>query len=96
MSNFQKKFELKPNTGSLFKNNYKQEDKHPDYKGEVFIEGIGLKEISAWIRPMRDGKGKWMSLTISEPWKKENKFANKPRQEQAPAADFDDDELPPF
>lgn len=89
-----KKFELKPNTGTLFKNKYKEEDKHPDYKGEVFIEGVGLKEISGWIRPMRDGKGKWMSLTISEPWKKENRFAAKA---SAPAPEpFDDDELPPF
>lgn len=88
-----KKFELRPNSGTLFKNDRKETDKHPDYKGQIFIEGVGLKEISGWIRPMRDGKGKWMSLTISEPWKKENKPAAKPA---AQTIDFDDDELPPF
>ena len=34
-------FEQKPNTGSLFKNDRKESDTHPDYKGSALIDGLG-------------------------------------------------------
>lgn len=49
------------NRGVLFKNDRKEEDNHPDYKGSVNVDGVEFW-LSAWIR---DGKnGKFMSLSV--------------------------------
>ena len=57
------------NRGVLFKNDRKEKDSHPDYKGSINIGGEEFW-LSAWIK---DGnKGKFMSLSVS------------PKEEQAP------------
>lgn len=56
------------NTGALFKNN-KKADNHPDYKGKINIEGKDW-DIAGWIRTSKAGNT-YMSMKISEPWKKE-------------------------
>lgn len=54
-------FEQKDNSGVLFKNEKKTEDKHPLYKGQAMIDGQEYW-ISAWLK---DGKnGKFMSLAF--------------------------------
>ena len=55
------KYEQKDNSGSLFPNERKETDKHPDRTGTALIDG---KEywVSGWIK---DGKkGKWLSLAF--------------------------------
>lgn len=76
-------FKQKPNSGSLFKNKKKETDKHPDYTGEINVDGKLLR-LSAWIK---DGKnGKWMSLSVSEQ-----------RQKTMQAkGDVYDEDTPPF
>ena len=60
-------FEHKEGQGSLFKNDYKKSDSHPDYKGTIKLSGKDY-DIAAWVK---DGKkGKFFSLKVSEPWKK--------------------------
>ena len=56
------------NRGVLFKNEYKKEGgKQPDYKGKINVDGVD-KELAAWIK---EGKsGKFMSLSVSEPYVK--------------------------
>ena len=77
------------NRGVLFKNDRKDSDKHPDYKGNINVNGVEFW-LSAWIK---DGaKGKFMSLSIQ------------PKEEQKPAPKSDptssgrnadmDDEIP--
>lgn len=64
------------NSGVLFKNDKKSNEKAPDYKGKVNVEGKE-KDIAGWIR---EGKsGKFISIKISEPMKKDNVFDNKPK-----------------
>lgn len=48
-------------TGSLFKNDRKNTDKHPDYTGSIVVNGQEFW-LSAWLK---DGKrGKYMSLGL--------------------------------
>lgn len=51
--------------GALFKNDKKQNDKHPDYKGQCEITGQKLW-ISAWINTSKSGQ-KYMKLQFEYP-----------------------------
>lgn len=54
-------WEMKDGTGSLFKNDKKETDNHPDYRGDCMIDGQ-VYWLSAWIKEGK--KGKFMSLSI--------------------------------
>ena len=61
-------YEKQDNSGALFRNNKKQEgDKLPDYNGTIKINGVE-KQIAGWVR--QGAKGSFLSLKISEPYKK--------------------------
>ena len=50
------------NSGVLFKNDKKETEKHPDYKGSILINGTDYW-LSAWIK---EGKsGKFMGSAVS-------------------------------
>lgn len=49
------------NRGVLFKNDRKESDKHPDYKGNINVNGVEFW-LSAWIK--EGAKGKFMSFSI--------------------------------
>ena len=54
--------EKKDNSGVLFKNDKKETEKHPDYKGNIMVDGNEYW-LSAWIK---EGKtGKFMGLAVS-------------------------------
>ena len=85
-------YEQKDNSGSIFVNERKQNDKQPDRTGTAMIDG---KEyyVSGWLK---NGKrGPWLSLAF-----KPKEEARAPRREAAPAAtaerwsDTLDDDLP--
>jgi len=74
--------QVRDNSGVLFKNDKKETDKHPHYKGNITINGQDYW-LSAWIK---EGKGgKFMGLAVS------------PKEQQAPpsarskATGFDED-----
>lgn len=56
------KFEQRDLSGSLFKNEDKQSDNHPDYKGDCIIDGQSMW-VSAWIKTAQSGR-KYMSLAF--------------------------------
>jgi uncharacterized protein (DUF736 family) len=68
--------ENKLNKGAIFKNANKKEDKHPDYKGIVNVDGKE-KAISLWLNTSKDGV-KYFSVGISEPYVKESKTEEPP------------------
>jgi len=76
--------EKRDNSGVLFKNENKDNEKKPDYKGSIMVDGNEYW-LSAWIK---EGKsGKFMGLALS------------PKDGQPPAskpvvADLKDDDIP--
>jgi uncharacterized protein (DUF736 family) len=52
------------NRGALFKNDRKESEKHPDYKGSINVSGHDYW-LSAWIKESKDGK-KYMSLSVQQ------------------------------
>jgi uncharacterized protein (DUF736 family) len=68
-------YEQKTNTGTVFQNQ-KKADNHPDFRGEINVNGK-LLEIALWWR--EGAKGKYLSASIQEP---------RPKQEKPVANDF--------
>jgi len=60
-------YELKENQVMIFKNDKKNGDSHPDYKGQINVKGETL-DIALWEKEGRNGK--FFSGKISEPYKK--------------------------
>lgn len=58
-------YEINNNSGSLFKNDRRQNDRQPEYTGTVNIEGK-IMRISAWVRTAKSGV-KYFSLAFDEP-----------------------------
>ena len=81
------------NRGVLFKNDRKDSEKHPDYKGNINVGGVEYW-LSAWIK--ESAKEKFMSLSIQP--KEEQKSAPKradPISSGRPRASVDmDDDIP--
>jgi len=79
--------------GVLFKNDRKESETHPDYKGSVNVGGVEFW-LSAWIKTS-DAKGKYMSLSVKA---KEQAPANPPpaqaQQRRAPQRGHDDGDIP--
>lgn len=78
------------NSGVLFRNDDKKSDKSPDYTGSAMIDGVE-KRLAAWIKDGR--KGKFMSLSFSEPKEKATPAdVDRINQKQMGGGkDFDDD-----
>ena len=53
------------NSGSLFKNDRKQNERQPDYTGSAIVNGKTMR-ISAWVKTAKSGQ-KYMSLAFDEP-----------------------------
>ena len=51
------------NRGVLFKNDRKETDSHPDYKGQGDFNGVACW-ISGWIKTPKAGGDKFMSLSF--------------------------------
>jgi len=54
--------ESKDNSGALFKNDRKEKETHPDYRGEAVIKGQAYW-LSAWLNESKNGK-KYMGLKM--------------------------------
>lgn len=58
MSNYQ----TRDNSGSLFKNEEKKTDNHPDYSGTALVGGVEMF-MDAWIKTSDSGR-RWMSFSF--------------------------------
>lgn len=58
-------YEQKNGTGSIFKNKFKEEAKHPDYRG-IYKDHSGKEwSVAMWVK--EGAKGKFFSMAMSEP-----------------------------
>lgn len=63
--------EQKDMTGVLFKNNRKEQDKHPDYTGKAMVDGYEY-QLSAWIKTPAKGGDKFISIAFRAPKDNQN------------------------
>ena len=64
------------NKGALFTNDQKGNEKAPNYKGKLNVNGKEY-EIAGWVRQGKSGS--FLSLTISEPYQKTDSKSEKPK-----------------
>ena len=64
-------YEQRDNSGSMFKNDRKEKDTHPDRTGTAMIDGV-MYYVSGWIK--NGSKGQFLSLAFKR------KDADQPQQ----------------
>lgn len=74
-------FEHKENTGSLFKNDKKEKDSQPDYKGKANIDGV-MKDVAVWVK--EGSNGKYFSMSFKPEWKPDSKPESNPFESNEP------------
>jgi hypothetical protein len=77
------------NRGSIWKNDKKETDNHPDFTGSLNVNGVDFW-VSAWKRKA-DASPKAPSLTFTVKPKDEAKSASSQKTASNDAMDFDDD-----
>jgi hypothetical protein len=80
-------YEQRDNSGSLFKNDKRETESHPNLKGSALIGGTEYW-VSAWTKVPKTGD-KWVSLSFTP---KEARAATRPAT--TPALDAWDDPVP--
>lgn len=80
-------YEQRELSGSLFKNEKRETDKHPNMQGSALINGVEYW-VSAWTK--EGAKGKWQSLAF-KPKERDEKPAPEPRRGRR---DEDDSDVP--
>lgn len=82
-------YEQKPGQGSVFKNDRKESDTHPDYKGDATCPCCQSKLwLDMWVKKP---EGKKPYLSVSMKAKDAAKATAQSKPAPKPAADFDDD-----
>ena len=83
-------YEQKDNSGTIFRNNRKEKDTHPDHTGTALIDGREYW-ISAWVKESQKG-GKFFSLAFKPKEERgDMREDSKPKRQSADPRPIDDD-----
>ena len=58
-------YEMRAGSGSLFKNDRKEKETHPDLRGKIMLPNGELHWFSAWSKTTGAG-AKWLSVSIGD------------------------------
>lgn len=83
-------YEQKDNSGALFRNDRKESENHPDYKGDAKISGTAYW-VSGWINEKKGDGSKYLKLSYKP---KDQPTAAEARKPAAAADDEFGDEIP--
>lgn len=81
-------FEQKDNSGSLFRNDRKEKETHPDRKGSALIGGVAYW-VSGWVKQDRNGN-QYLAMSFQP----KEQPASKPAARKQVADDMADDHIP--
>lgn len=74
------------NRGILSRNDRKEKDTHPDFRGELNCNGVD-GWLSGYIKERKDGKGRFFSLQ----WKPKDEQPQRAPAKNVPFSDMSDD-----
>lgn len=83
-------YEQKDNSGALFRNDRKESDSHPDYKGDAKIGGV-VYWVSGWINEKKGDGTKYLKLSYKA---KDQPTAEAPKPAAQAADDPFEDTIP--
>lgn len=75
-------YEKKHGDGALFKSKNKKTDKHPDYTGDIYLDGT-LYWLSAWVKNTKNGD-KFLSVSVGGEKKPKEENKNTGGNEEVP------------
>lgn len=92
-------YEQKNNSGSIFNNDRKERDAHPDRTGSAMIDGVAYW-VSGWVKQDRNGN-QYLSLAFKPKEARQERQAAPPQPAPGPrrasadiGRDMDGDEIP--
>jgi len=85
-------YEQRDNSGSLFKNDRKEKENHPDYKGTCMVGGVEMW-MSAWLKTGANGT-KFMSFSFQPKDQQQAQARQTPASQTSQAETMLDDDLP--
>lgn len=83
-------YEARDNTGTLFRNDRKEKDTHPNATGTAMIDGVEYY-VSAWTKEGQ--KGKFQSLSFKRKDASQSRQRDDHRSNE-PTGPYDDSEIP--
>jgi hypothetical protein len=82
-------YEMRPGSGSLFKNDKKTTESHPNLKGKIMLPNGEVRWVSGWTKTTSAGE-KWISLSVGELVQ----GGGQPQPQPKPAMVESDDDIP--
>ena len=82
-------YEHKPGSGSMFKNDRKESDNHPDYKGDGMTPDGTMVWLDAWVKKP-EGKKPFLSVSMKPKEARQSAPAQVAASAPAPLDNFDD------